>query len=162
MIRPVTLNDALAITNIYNDYITQSVASFETEPLSEEDMRKRIMEISSQYPYFVDERDGEIYGYCYAHAWKERAAYCNTLETTIYISPGHKRQGIGRALMEHLIEACRRQRYHALIACITGGNEGSIRLHLSLGFKQVSHFIEVGNKFGKKLDVVDFELLLTP
>jgi len=50
--------------------------------------------------------------------------------------------------------------YHALIACITEGNDASNSLHLGLGFKQVSHFEKVGMKFGRWLDVLDFELLL--
>lgn len=31
--------------------------------------------ISSAFPYFVYEYDGELIGYCYAHLWKEREAY---------------------------------------------------------------------------------------
>ena len=64
--------------------------------------------------------------------------------------------------MERLIEECRREGYRALIACITEGNAASDALHLRLGFKQVSHFERVGLKFGRWLDVVDYELLLLP
>ena len=74
MIRDVKPQDATAITKIYNEYITNSIISFETEPLTEEDMLSRIVQISSKYPYLVYETDGIVVGYCYAHAWKERAA----------------------------------------------------------------------------------------
>ena len=50
---------------------------------------------------------------------KKKAAYKYTLETTVYLSPGYKGKGIGRQLMERLIEECRVGGYHALIACIT-------------------------------------------
>ncbi len=159
-IRPVNSSDAKAITKIYNHYIINSVASFETEPLSEDAMRLRIDEISSNFPYFVCEQDGFIAGYCYAHPWKERAAYSQTLETTIYISKQHLHKGIGIALMRKLIESCRNLGFHALIACITGNNEASIILHEKLGFTKVSHFIQVGHKHGQLLDVVDYELIL--
>lgn len=160
MIRGVELSDAKAIADIYNRYVTESVISFETEPLTEDEMRLRIADISSGFPYFVWEQDGEIAGYCYAHPWKERAAYGRTLETTVYLAPQYTRRGIGSRLMARLIEECRAAGYRALIACITGGNEASIALHRELGFRQVSCFEKVGFKFGRELDVVDMELLL--
>ena len=144
MIRTVKFQDARAIANIYNEYIKNSVISFETEPLSLQEMQSRIVEISAHFPYYVyEQQDGEILGYCYAHLWKERDAYKHTL-------------------MQRLIGECCRQGYHALIACITEGNEASILMHSKLGFKQVSHFEKVGFKFGRWLGVVDYELLLVP
>lgn len=160
MIRRVKLQDAKAITTIYNEYVEHSVATFDTEPLREEDMRSRVAEIAARFPYFVYEEDGRVTGYCYAHLWKERDAYKHTLETTVYMAPGYLGKGIGKMLMQRLIEECKREGYHALIACITEGNAASDSLHLGLGFKQVSHFEKVGLKFGRWLDVVDYELLL--
>ena len=148
MIRRVELQDAKAITTIYNEYVGHSVATFETEPLREEDMRNRIAGIAVRFPYFVYEEEGKVVGYCYAHLWKERAAYRHTLETTVYLAPGYEGKGIGRELMERLIEECRRDGYRALIACVTKGNVVSDALHLRLGFKKVSHFKKVGLKFG--------------
>lgn len=160
MIRRVELRDAEAITAIYNEYIENGVATFETELLREEDMRSRIAGIATCFPYFVYEDAGKVIGYCYAHRWKERAAYRHTLETTVYLAPGYGRRGIGRALMERLVEECRKEGCHALIACITEGNTASEALHVRLGFRKVSHFEKVGLKFGRWLDVVDYELLL--
>lgn len=160
MIRRVKLQDAKAITTIYNEYVEHSVSTFDTEPLREEDMRSRIAEIAARFPYFVYEEDGRVTGYCYAHLWKERDAYKHTLETTVYMAPGYLGKGIGKMLMQRLIEECKREGCHALIACITEGNAASDSLHLGLGFKQVSHFEKVGLKFGRWLDVVDYELLL--
>jgi L-amino acid N-acyltransferase YncA len=124
-------------------------------------MSARIAAISSRYPYFVYEVEGKVVGYSYAHAWKERAAYRNTLETTVYVSPDFMRRGVGKALMIKLIDACRADGFQVLIACITEGNAGSIALHKLLGFKQVSHFERVGTKFDRRLDVSDFELILS-
>lgn len=160
MIRQVTASDAPAIADIYNLYVLDTTVSFETEPVTVHEMRRRIDEISAHYPYFVYEEDGKILGYCYAHDWKTRAAYAHTWETTVYLDAGSKGRGIGTLLMQRLIEACRHAGAHALVACITGGNDDSIRLHQRLGFTQVSHFCQVGMKFGRRLDVVDFELLL--
>ena len=147
MIRNVSSRDAKAIVDIYNEYVVNSVATFETEPLRVEEMEGRIAGISASYPYLV---------------YEEKAAYKYTLETTVYLSPGYKGKGIGRQLMERLIEECRVGGYHALIACITEGNEASCSLHEKLGFRKVSHFEKVGLKFGRWLDVVDYELIIKP
>lgn len=159
-IRPVTLADAEAITSIYNHYIKETTITFEVEPITAEEMANRIKDISAHFPYFVYEKDGKILGYCYAHLWKERAAYSKTLETTIYIDHHIVHHGLGSLMVRHLIELCRAQGYHALIACITEGNEASVKMHESLGFKQVSEYKEVGNKFGHWLGVVDLEYIL--
>lgn len=161
MIRNVTSADAQAITDIYNEYITHTTISFETEPLSCGEMLERINSISAEFPYYVyEDADGNIGGYCYAHKWKDREAYSRTLETTIYLATGYQRRGIGSELMLRLIDECRHRGAVALIACITSDNTASIKMHSALGFEQMSHFKNVGIKFGKLLDVVDLELLL--
>ena len=162
MIREVRPEDTGSITAIYNEYVAHSVITFETEPVREEEMRSRITGIVSHFPYFVYETEGKIAGYCYAHAWKERAAYRYTLETTVYLASEYQGKGIGKQLMQTLINECRHRGYHALIACITEGNEASNSLHQKLGFKQVSHFEKVGLKFDRWLDVFDDELILIP
>ncbi len=162
MIRKVNATDAQAIAHIYNHYVLNTTISFETQAVTTAHMLHRITSISAQYHYLVYEHEGRVVGYCYAHLWKERVAYSQTLETTIYLHPDYCHRGIGKRLMQQLIEQCRAQGFHALIACITGGNEGSIALHQSLGFEQRSCFKEVGHKFGAWLDVVDLELILRP
>ena len=148
MIRPVTLHDASDVAAIYNEYIAHSTSTFDVNLLTKEDMRQRISDISMRYPYFVYEENGKVEGYCYAHAWKEKEAYSRTLETTVYLSPAFTGKGIGR------------RGVHALIACITSENTASCNFHASLGFRQVSSFKEVGMKFGRWLDVADYELIL--
>ena len=160
MIRNVIPADAAAITAIYNHYVTHTAISFETTPLTVEEMRERLMAISRKYPYLVYETRTQVIGYCYAHEWKERAAYAKTLETTIYLDPRHKTKGIGRQLMEKLIALCREAGYHALVACITASNRESRDFHTKLGFHEVSFFKEVGYKLGEWHDVTDYELLL--
>lgn len=161
MIRYVEpVHDSSTIAEIYNHYVDNTTITFETAPVSVDEMAERVTEISQHYPYFVYEMDGQIIGYCYVHAWKSKAAYDCTLETTVYMAPGQTGRGLAVELMNRLIEECRSRGYKALIACITGGNEPSCRMHRKLGFSQVSYFKSVGFKFGKYLDVVDYELLL--
>lgn len=158
MIRPVTLDDAPAITDIYNHYIAETTVSFETQPLTAAQMEKRIADLSASNPYYVNVDDnGNVTGYCYVHPWKERAAYSGTMETTIYLKSGEEARGIGTALMKTLIEECRRRGYRILIACVTAENTGSVAFHKKLGFEQVSHFKKVGRKFNRLLDVIDLQ-----
>lgn len=160
MIRAVKTSDAEEIAGIYNHYVTHTTVTFETDAVSLEEMRRRIETISASFPYYVYEENGQILGYCYAHLWKERAAYAHTLETTVYLASDARGKGIGTLLMRHLIQECKARGFHALIACITEGNAPSVRMHKELGFKTVSHFEQVGNKFGKWLDVDDMEIIL--
>lgn len=160
MIRKVKLSDAEDIVAIYNDYITTTTISFEVTTLSVGEMRQRISVLMAEYPYYVYEENGHVVGFCYAHKWKDRAAYDRTLETTIYLSPNSFHRGIGMELMKTLISDCRKMNAKVLVACITYGNESSIKFHERLGFEQVSHFKQVGMKFGRTLDVVDYQLIL--
>lgn len=160
MIRKVRIQDAADIVAIYNRYIVDTTVTFETEPLSVDEMQKRITTIASSFPYFVYEFEGRVVGYAYVHLWKERAAYSRTLETTIYLDPDIRHSGIGTKLMHHVIDECRCLDYKVLIACITAENGESLEFHKRLGFVQVSHFHNVGEKFGRLLDVIDMELQL--
>lgn len=160
MIRPVQPTDAAALVAVYNPFITDTTITFEAEPIDAAEMCRRIEEISREYPYYVYEENGEVLGYAYIHRWKPRIAYRKTAEVTIYLSPKAQGRGVGRQLLTRLIADARRLQLHALIACITQGNEHSIAFHKAMGFRQVSQFEKVGYKFGRLLDVVDLELLL--
>ncbi|MFA6779132.1 MAG: N-acetyltransferase family protein [Paludibacteraceae bacterium] len=161
MIRKVRKEDATTITAIYNEYVLNTAITFETEAVSEKEMEHRIAEISNQYPYLVYEDDHHVVlGYCYAHQWKTRAAYRLTLETTIYVASQRKGEGIGTLLMNRLVAECRRGKFHALVACVTSENPKSATFHQHMGFSKVTCFKEVGMKFGRRVDVSDFELIL--
>lgn len=162
-IRPVDAEkDAKGIARIYNRYVTDTTVSFEVEPLSIDRMRERIADISRDFPYYVscDSTDGHITGFCYAHPWKERSAYNPTLETTIYLAPEVWHKGVGHRLMDRLITDCRDMGFVSLIACVTAENTASCKFHEAIGFRQVSLFKAVGRKFGRLLDVIDFQLML--
>jgi len=160
IIRPAEPQDVPAIREIYNHYVLNTTITFETVPLSLDEMTQRIKNIAAHCPCFVCEEAGEITGFCYVHPWKDRAAYCHTYETTIYLRPEQKHRGLGNEMMQRLIAACRKAGYRALIACITEENKESCEFHKRIGFKQVSYFEQVGRKFDRWLDVVDYELLL--
>lgn len=155
-VRPA--EDAGAISEIYNYYITDTVVTFENEPVDAKAMQKRIEEIAARFPYLVYEQGGKVLGYCYAATWRSRAAYDHTVETTIYLHKDWLNKGIGHQLYQELVGLLRNAEFHVAVASITLPNTQSVALHEKFGFRKVAHFTEVGNKFGKWLDVGFWEL----
>jgi len=160
MIRSVRIDDAQEIVAIYNYYIKNTVATFEEDIIDVEEMKKRISDIISKYPFIVYEVDGQILGYAYADVWKTRLAYKNTTESTVYLNPEFINKGLGTRLYTELLDQLRRLNFHAVIGVISLPNEGSIVLHEKLGFDKVAHFKEVGYKFNRWIDVGFWELLV--
>jgi phosphinothricin acetyltransferase len=160
-IRNVHPDDAAQIAEIYNYYIKNTHQTFETEPLSADEMRARIAGISENYPYVVAEEDGTIYGYAFATQFKMRQAYEYSAEVSIYVKNDAKQKGIGSQIYEKLFEQLRQTDIHALVAGISLPNDGSVRFHEKLGFEKVAHFKEVGYKLGRWVDVGYWELINT-
>ena len=161
IIRPADCSgDAQAICDIYNYYIENTTATFEEQAISLENMEARIKKISGQYPYLVQEDNNEITGYAYANIWKERSAYRNSAEISIYLKNGNQGKGKGQELLDSLIREIRKTKLHVLIAGITMPNERSIRLFEKSGFSKIGHFREVGFKNNRWLDVGYWELIV--
>lgn len=148
--------DLAAIAAIYAAAVLHGTASFELEPPSEEEMRRRRAAlIGAGYPYLVAERDGTILGYAYAGAYRTRPAYRATVEDSIYVALGSQGQGVGRALLNALIAACEAQDFRQMIAVIgDSASAASISLHRSCGFAHAGVLQGVGYKHGRWLDSV--------
>jgi phosphinothricin acetyltransferase len=160
MIRPVRIGDAAAIAGIYNYYVEHTVISFEERPVSIHAMEGRIRDISSDYPWFVCEKGGEVLGYAYINRWKDRIAYRYSAEASIYLKTGYGGKGLGSALFSRLLEAVPKTGIHALVSGITLPNDGSVALHEKFGFTQIARFNEIGYKMDTWLDVGYWELVL--
>jgi len=160
MIRNVSLDDARAICNIYNYYILNSISTFELQPVSVEEIVKRIKRVKVKYPWIVYENDSEILGYAYADEWKTRKAYAHTVESTVYLKDGESGRGIGNKLYKFLLDELKKLDIHAVIGGISLPNDASIKLHEKLGFEKIARFKEVGNKFNKWIDVGYWQLII--
>lgn len=159
MIRYIQPEDALQICEIYNYYIENTIITFEESPVSVKEMNSRIVKITEKHPWIVYVQQDKIMGYAYATDWKPRAAYKYTVETTIYLRPEIKRNGIGTVLYTELLDLLRKNKLHAAIGGIALPNEASIALHEKLGFKKIGKFMEVGYKFDRWVDVGYWELI---
>lgn len=160
MIRPVRIEDAGEIVNIYNYYITNSIATFEEIELTEDEMRGKIISITESFPWLLYEEEGRVVGYAYASKWRARSAYRYSTESSVYIRNGHNSRGIGSALYGKLLEILSGMEMKTIIAGISLPNDASRRLHEKLGFEKVAHFVQVGKKFEKWIDVGYWQLNL--
>ncbi len=158
-IRRANSDNAGQIAEIYNFYILNTHHTFETEPLSAEEMRERVAEICENYPYLVAEENGEILGYVYATQFKLRQAYKHSVEASIYVKNQAKQKGIGSKLYEKLLAELAETDVHAIMAGISLPNDASVKFHEKLGYEKVAHFKEVGYKLGRWVDVGFWEML---
>jgi L-amino acid N-acyltransferase YncA len=163
-LRPAGLADIPAITAIYAHAVKHGTASFEIEPPTEAEMAQRLKALlDGNYPYFIAHMDGQIAGYAYAGPYRSRPAYHWTVEDSVYIHPQAFRRGVGRVLLERLIEESTRRDFRQMIAVIgDSANVSSIELHRALGFRPIGTFDNVGFKFGRWLDSVLMQLTLGP
>src|SRR5688572_21862326 len=162
IVRPATTADLPAILEIYNDAVLTTTATYDYEPRT---LEHRVAwfedHVKQELPVFVAEDDrGRIVGWSSLSSYHARAGYRFTSENSVYVAAHQRGKGIGKLLLEPLIDAARKQGLHAIIAAIDADNETSIRLHARFGFEKVGHFKKVGYKFDRWLDVVYMELLL--
>ncbi len=161
LIRTATAEDAVGIAPIYNHYIDATWVTFETEPVSVDDMAQRIREtLDLPLPWLIAEEGGKVAGYAYASKWKGRCAYRFSVESTIYLHPDATGRGLGVRLYSALIDAIKAVSMRSVIGGIALPNDASIRLHERLGFKKVGHFEKVGFKHEQWVDVGYWQLQL--
>jgi phosphinothricin acetyltransferase len=155
-IRPCEEADIPAITEIYRDAVLNGRASFEIDPPGVDMMleRRRLL-VEGNYSYLVAEIDGKIAGYAYAGAYRPRPAYGAAVENSVYVDPAMKGMGIGRKLLDALIEDATSRGFRQMIAVIgDSANAASIGVHRAAGFEHVGTFKSIGWKHGQWLDTV--------
>jgi phosphinothricin acetyltransferase len=147
------MGDLDAITDIYNEAILTTTATFDTGPKSTAERLQWFQSHDERHPILVAVMDGRVVGWASLSRWSERRAYDDTAETSFYVKSEFRGQGIGRRLKEATIEEARRLRFHTLIARVAEGSGESLHLNESLGFVHVGTLKEVGRKFDRLLDV---------
>ncbi len=156
VIRDVADDDMEAVREIYSHHVLEGLASFEEVPPDVAEMtRRRDVLLEQGYPYRVAVRDGRVKGYAYASSYRPRPAYRHTVENSVYVDVNTHRQGIGRKLLEDLIEKCTAMGYRQMVAIIgDSDNHPSISLHAQQGFEVTGTQPSVGFKFGRWVDSV--------
>ena len=109
------------------------------------------------FPVLVAEADGEVTGFTTFEHFRGEGkwpGYRATAELTIHVKEDQWGRGVGRSLIESLVERARASKIHVLVAAIDGDNEASLRFHEQLGFREVARMPQTGQKFGRWLDLV--------
>lgn len=135
--------------------------TFDIAPRSLDDQRRYLSQRSGAHAVIVAEDAGTVAGFGALSPWRTKPAYATSVEDSVYVHRDHQGRGIGKMLLAELVRVATAHGFHAVLARIVGGHEASIRLHETLGFEIVGVEREVGRKFGRWLDVVVMELLLT-
>jgi len=159
-IRRAQLSDLDAITEIYNEAVLTTTATFDAEPRTTVEQLQWFESHSPRHPILVADLDGSVVGWAHLAKWSDRAAYSETAETSFYVKEEHRRKGIGRKLKQAIVEEGRRSGFHTLIARVAEGSKESMHLNKSLGFALVGTLKEVGRKFDKLVDVHIFQKIL--
>jgi phosphinothricin acetyltransferase len=157
MVRDATDADAAAVRAIYAPYVEETAISFELEVPSEADMAGRI---EAAVAWLVCEREGRIAGYAYAAPFHSRAAYAWSSEVSIYVAPEARGAGVGRELLESLLERLRDIGIVNAIAGIALPNEASQGLFEAFGFTRAATYEAIGYKFDRWHDVGWWQLRL--
>lgn len=161
MIRPVQNSDAYSIAGIYNYYIRETTVTFEETEISEQEVLKRIHKVGSfELPWLVAEHSSTLVGFAYATRWKERSAYRNSVEISVYIDHELTGKGWGSKLYKALLTQLKQLDIHLAIGGITLPNDASVALHEKFGMKKVAHFEEIGFKFNAWRDVGYWQIKL--
>lgn len=162
IIRTAEEKDMPELLAIYNYEVEHGFATFDLTPKTLEERMVWFREHNiGNHPLIIAEEDGKAVGYASLSSYRPKEAYKTTVELSIYISRDYRRKGIAGRLASSIIEIAReRDDVHTVISVITGGNEASILLHEHLGFEYCGTMKEMGMKFGKMLDIINYQLMV--
>lgn len=161
MIRDATPDDAQAIATIYNDAVRTTTAiwnEIEVTALDRVDWMKARQQ--AEYPVLVLEEGAKVVGYASYGPFRAFDGYRGTVEHSIYVRADLRGGGRGSALLAALIARAKAQGLHVMVAGVEAGNAGSLVLHQRLGFEAVGLMPQVGQKFGRWLDLLFLQLRL--
>jgi phosphinothricin acetyltransferase len=151
-----------AILEIFNDTILNSTAIYDYKPRPREWVASwfAAKRTASLPVVGVEDASGRLLGFGSFGAFRAWPAYHYTVEHSIYVEKDYRGRGIGRALLEELIDQARLQNKHVMVGGIDTGNAASIALHLSLGFVHAGTIRHAGFKFGRWLDLAFYQRIL--
>ena len=164
IIRDAIEADMGALRDLYNALIpTTSVAwteELQTLPERQEWFRAQHR---NGHPVLVAELGGEVVGFAAYGSFRGSGkwpGYRFTVEHTIHVGQQQWGSGVGRALLEALVDRARAAGVHVMVGAVDGANDGSIRFHERLGFVEVARMPEVGRKFDRWLELVLLQRIL--
>jgi L-amino acid N-acyltransferase len=164
IIRAATAADAPALTELYNAWIPTRTITWTEEPTTSEQRAAWLeRQAADGLPVLVADEDGDVLGYAayeYYRGEGKWPGYRQTIEQSIHVREDSWGRGVGRALIETLLERARAAGVHVMVAAIDAKNVESLRFHERLGFVEVARMPQTGVKFGRWLDLVLMQRVL--
>ena len=149
----MTASDWEQVHSIYLEGIREGNSTFETEAPSWEAWDDAHL----QSPRLVMRSADKILGWAALSAVSKRRVYRGVAEVTVYVTESARGQGVGRALLEALIEGSERNDIWTLQASIFPENKASIELHRRCGFREVGRRERIARLRGTWRDTILFE-----
>lgn len=148
-----------ALTALYNHYVVSTVSTFDLEPVTVEQRLDWFGHYASTGRHrLLVAVDGErLLGFATSSAFRDRAAYDASVETSVYCDPSTTGRGIGTMLYSRLLAALSDEDVHRAYAGIALPNDPSVALHVRFGYRHVGTFSQVGHKLGRWCDVAWYE-----
>ena len=162
IIRKAEKRDIPNLTDIYNDEVINGVATLDIHPRSSKDRLEWFnAHNKDNHPLIVAEDNGTAVGYATLSPYREKEAYSSTVELSVYVAADYRGQGIASALLTEILNFARNDpSTHLVVSVITAGNDTSVHLHKKFGFTYCGTIHRVGMKFGKFLDIENYELIV--
>jgi L-amino acid N-acyltransferase YncA len=145
---------------IYNFYLINTTATFDHIPVSRDEFTRRIFICHEKYSTYLIRYSEEIAGFCFITQFRIKPPYNRTAEIGVYLKPESIGRGIGGEAILFLEKVAIGKQIRVLIASVSGENTSSLKLVQKMGYQECAHYREVGEKFGRLLDVVDFQKIL--
>ncbi|MBL0316942.1 MAG: N-acetyltransferase [Flavobacteriales bacterium] len=147
----------------YNHAIEFTTAVYEYELFTVEYINKWFNDKkTTSYPVIIAEIDGTAVGFATYGQFRQRCAYKSTVEHSLYVAGEFQGKGIGKKMLQELMEIARANDVHVMIGGIDAENVNSISFHLGLGFVECGRIKEVAYKFDRWLDLVFVQKILIP
>ena len=156
----ITRENLFLVKEIYDYYILNTTVTFHIHPLSLEELESMLPFNDPKYKSFLIVVGKQTAGYCYISPYNKRPAYNRTAEVTIYIKHDFTSKGVGTAVISKLEPLAKDSGISVLIGIISAENHPSIRFFEKSGYTRCAHFREVGEKFGRVLDVVAYQKII--
>jgi L-amino acid N-acyltransferase YncA len=156
LVRPLDPDDYPAVAGVFAEGIATGLATFETSVPTWEDWDAGHL----REHRFVAELDGEVVGWVAVVPYSRRAVYRGVGEESVNVAERARGRGVGRALLEAVIESARDGGLWTLQAGIFPDNLPSRELHRRLGFREIGVRERIGQLDGVWRDVTLLELRL--
>jgi len=161
IIRPAKTEDLPSILEIVNHAILHTTAIYDYDARTLEEQKAWFVEKQAwEFPVIVAESANEVIGFGTYGPFRLKIGYRFTIEHSVYVNDKATGKGIGRLILQELIDLAKDQNYHSMIGVIDASNSVSIEFHKKFGFIETGVLKQAGYKFDKWLDVSMMQLLL--